>query len=70
MPETMILSYPMPTVYWLTRPRLTEDTWCKPVRERLRSLAWEQVVADGRPFLEPGADPGLLTLDNLMRVLE
>jgi predicted nucleotidyltransferase component of viral defense system len=50
-------------------PELIEDTWRGPVRERLRSLAWDQVAADVRPFLEPGADPGLLTLENLMRVL-
>lgn len=50
-------------------PELTEDTWREPVRERLRSLAWDQVAADVRPFLDPGADAGLLTLDNLMRVL-
>jgi len=26
-------------------------------------------VADVRPFMEPGFDPGLLTLENLERVL-
>jgi len=36
---------------------------------RLRTLNWEQVAADVRPFLEPSADVGLLTLDNLLRVL-
>jgi len=48
---------------------LMEDTWREAVRERLRALAWDQVAADVRPFLEPGADPGLLTLENLLRVL-
>ncbi|OIO91647.1 MAG: hypothetical protein AUK03_10835 [Anaerolineae bacterium CG2_30_64_16] len=50
-------------------PELTEITWREAVRERLRTLAWDQVAADVRPFLEPGANPGLLTLDNLLRVL-
>jgi len=48
---------------------LTEGTWREVVRERLRALAWDQVAADVRPFLEPGADPDLLTLENLLRVL-
>ena len=50
-------------------PELTEDTWRETVRERLQGLAWGQVVADVRPFLEPGVDVGLLTLENLLRVL-
>jgi len=29
----------------------------------------KQLTDDVRPFLEPGADPGLLTLENLGRVL-
>jgi hypothetical protein len=33
-------------------------------------FALEQVVADVSPFLEPAADPGILKLENLMRVLE
>ena len=44
--------------------------WRETVRERLRALAWDQVVADVQPFLEPGADPGLLTQGNLLRVLD
>ena len=39
------------------------------VRERLQSLDWRQVTDDVRPFLEPSADPDLLTRENLMRVL-
>lgn len=50
-------------------PELSDDTWRAAVRERLQALTWDHVAADVRPFLEPGADPGLLTLDNLMRVL-
>jgi hypothetical protein len=33
-------------------------------------LALKQVVADVRPFLELVADPAILKLKNLMRVLE
>lgn len=49
---------------------LTEDNWRKIVRSHLQALDWNQVIADVRPFLEPGADPGLLTHENVMRVLE
>lgn len=47
----------------------TEDNWRGLVRDRLQMAAWDQVVADVRPFLEPSTDLGLLTLDNLLRVL-
>ena len=49
--------------------RLAQDNWRAAVRGRLKGASWDQVVADVRPFLDLTADPGLLTLDNLMRVL-
>jgi hypothetical protein len=49
---------------------LTEHNWREIVRDRLRAQVWDQVVADVRPFLEPSADPALLTLENVMRVLK
>ena len=49
--------------------QLTRETWRRAVRERLDHLSWDQVQADVSPFLEPGADAGLLTLDNVLRVL-
>lgn len=48
---------------------LTVDTWRKALRGRLRTLPWDRLVADVRPFLEPGADVSLLTRANVMRVL-
>jgi hypothetical protein len=48
---------------------LTEGTWRSVLRERLQALDWGQVAADVRPFLSPGTDPGLLTLENALRVL-
>lgn len=50
-------------------PGLTEETWREAVGQRLRTLAWDQLVADVQPFLEPGADARLLTLENIMQVL-
>ncbi len=49
---------------------LTTDNWREAVRNRLCQLDWSKAVADVRPFLEPGADPNLLTRENLLRVLE
>ena len=48
---------------------LTERSWRPAVRRRLQEVAWAQVVADVRPFLEPTADPSLLTQENLIRAL-
>lgn len=50
-------------------PELIEETWRAAVRQRLHAIDWPQVAADVRPFLEPSVDPGLLTLENLLRVL-
>jgi hypothetical protein len=48
---------------------LTEANWRELVRERLRLLDWNAILADVRPFAEPGFDLGLLTLANLERVV-
>lgn len=47
----------------------TEDNWRELVRARLQTLAWDQALADVRPFLEPTVDVDLLTFENVMRVL-
>jgi hypothetical protein len=48
---------------------VTASNWRQYVQRRLKTLAWERVVADVRPFLEPGADAALLTRENVSRVL-
>jgi len=53
---------------WSGAP-LTQETWREAVGARLEDVNWERVVADVRPFLEPGAEAGLLTPENLARVL-
>jgi predicted nucleotidyltransferase component of viral defense system len=67
-PNLRLLNNALRQTGW-TGADLTGSTWRDAVRSRLRTLAWERVVADVRPLLELGADPGLLTLDNVMRVL-
>ena len=68
-PNLTLLNNALRQTGWLG-PELSEGTWREPVRERLRSLTWDHVVADIRPFLEPGADAELLTLSNLLQMLE
>jgi len=48
---------------------LTESSWREAVRSRLKAISWERAIADVHPFLEPGADPGLLTRDHLLQLL-
>jgi hypothetical protein len=48
---------------------LTDANWRDQVRLRLRRLDWENIQADVRPFVEPGFDLSLLSLENLERVL-
>jgi hypothetical protein len=48
---------------------LTDANWRAQVRDRLRRLDWENIQADVRPFVEPGFNLNLLSLENLERVL-
>jgi len=67
-PNLTMLNNALQQTGWTGAP-LTEANWRTAVRQRLRAVPWERVVADVRPFLEPSADPGILTRENLMRVL-
>ncbi len=67
-PNLTLLNNALRQTDWRGRPVL-EDTWRGVVRTRLAAAAWGQAVADVRPFLEPSADPALLTRKNLERLL-
>jgi len=67
-PNLVLLNNALRQTGWTGVP-LTEENWRQVVRDRLPTLTWNQVVADVRPFLEPGVDLNLLTLENVMRVL-
>ncbi|MCK4472218.1 MAG: nucleotidyl transferase AbiEii/AbiGii toxin family protein [Anaerolineae bacterium] len=67
-PNLTLLNNALQQTGWAGLP-LTEHNWRGMVRNRLQTLRWDQVVADVRPFLEPSADLGLLTLENVVRVL-
>ena len=67
-PSLTLLNNALHQTGWAGRS-LTEHNWREIVRNRLQPLAWERVMADVRPLLEPSANPDLLTLENVMRVL-
>ena len=50
--------------------RLGEENWRQILSDRLQTLSWERVVSDVRPFLEVDADVGLLTRENLLRLVD
>jgi len=67
-PNLTLLNNALRQTGWDGRP-MTESNWREAVRNRLQTIAWDRVVADVRPFLEPSADLDLLTLENVLRVL-
>jgi predicted nucleotidyltransferase component of viral defense system len=69
MPNLALLNNALQKTGW-TGKGLTEDNWRAAVRKRLQTIAWKQAIDDVRPFLDPSADPNLLTYENLMRVLK
>jgi hypothetical protein len=50
-------------------PEITEEAWRDAVRRRLDGVAWADVMADVRPFLESSADSSLLMKETLLRLL-
>ena len=67
-PNLDLLNHALQQTGW-QGAHLNDDNWREVARERLQALDWRQVMNDVRPFLEPGADPGLLTRENVTRVL-
>ena len=67
-PNLVLLNNALQQTGWGGEP-LPEGNWREAVHRRLQAVPWDRVVSDVRPFLEPSADPTLLTLENLMRVL-
>ena len=49
--------------------RPARHTWRRIVSRRLRTVDWDRLKADVGPFLEPGAEPDLMTRENLELVL-
>ena len=68
-PNLTLLNNALRQTAW-TGQLLTEGNWRSIVHDRLNTVVWDRIVDDVRPFLEPEANPGLLTLENLSRLLE
>ncbi|RMH79460.1 MAG: nucleotidyl transferase AbiEii/AbiGii toxin family protein [Calditrichaeota bacterium] len=67
-PNLILLNNALRQTGW-TGECLTEDNWRTVVRQRLEEMEWKRVVEDVRPFLDQGANPDLLTRENLLRAL-
>ena len=67
-PNIELLNNALGQTGWEGRP-LTLRNWRRAVREKVRDVIWDRVENDVRPFLGPGADPSILTRDNIMRLL-
>jgi len=67
-PNLELLNNALRQTGWEGRP-LNSSNWRKAVREKVRDVAWDSVENDISPFLGQGADPSILTRDNLMRLL-
>jgi hypothetical protein len=67
-PNLTLLNNALQQTGW-AEPALDEHTWRETVRARLRSAAWNRIVDDVRPFLQPSVDLDLLTLENALRLL-
>ncbi|MBI2265010.1 MAG: nucleotidyl transferase AbiEii/AbiGii toxin family protein [Armatimonadetes bacterium] len=67
-PNLTLLNNALKQTGW-TGAAFTEDDWRQAVWRRLETARWKEAAADVRPFLEPGADAGLLTAENVKRLL-
>lgn len=67
-PNLVLLNNALEQMGW-QGGELDETNWRKWVLKRLRMLNWSGIRADVRPFVEFGFDLGLLTLENMERIL-
>ena len=68
-PNLVMLNQALAQTGW-SGDLLTVENWKDQVLRRIQSLNWAGVLEDVRPFVEPGFDLGLLTLDNLGKCLQ
>jgi hypothetical protein len=68
-PNLVLLNNALAQTGWEGTP-LTAASWTKAVRARLRSVRWDALAADVRPFLESPADRALLARETVTRLLD
>lgn len=67
-PNLVLLNNALAQTHWKGGP-LDERSWRQAVAGRLESIHWDQAVTDVSPFLDQGADLGILTIENLKSLL-
>jgi hypothetical protein len=67
-PNLPLLNNALRQTDW-TGPEMTGENWRPVLADQLQQLNWERVVDDVRPLLDLGADLDLLTLENMLRVV-
>jgi hypothetical protein len=68
-PNLVLLNNALAQTGW-DGPPLTEATWAKAVRERLRSVRWDALAADVGALLESPEERALLKEETLTRLLD
>ena len=68
-PNLVMLNNALAQTNWQGE-EVTAYNWRELVWVHLRKLDWNATLADASAFLEPGFDPGLLSRENLQRVLK
>ncbi len=67
-PNLVLLNNALAQTEWQGE-KLTEANWRELIARRLHQMDWSSILADVRPFVQPGFDVGLLTLANLEKLL-
>lgn len=67
-PNMELLNHALAQTNW-DGGEVSHDNWKEFVFERIQPLNWSVILADVRPFVEPGFDLGLLTRENLEKTL-
>ncbi len=68
-PNLTLLNNALQQTGWQGDP-LTQFSWQDAIRYRLQGVAWENILVDVRPFLEPNVDISLITHEHLDKLLK
>ena len=68
-PNLVLLNHALNQTEW-GGPSATVENWREIVRAKIETVPFEQALDDVRPFLGSGEDIGLLTKNNLLRLLK
>lgn len=69
IPNLDLLNNALKQTSW-TGEHLSSSNWREVVRRKIESIPWEQAVDDVRPFIASLDEPGLLTKENLLKLLK